>query len=190
MKISEVGTIKAELSMMDIQWLQKFVYEIELPNCYVEIGTREGGSALFARLANKDVEIYTIDPKPLFNCWKIRPEEIKIISITGCSLREANKWSKPIGVLFIDGNHKKAQGPMAKDDFYAWEKFVVKGGVIIFHDYSDHPLWADVRKDCDDVIEENKDKYMVVFKPDFNNPIHCASSSITLHTSFVILKKK
>jgi cephalosporin hydroxylase len=71
--ISKVGIIKAELSVLDIQFLQEHIHEIELPNCYVEIGTRFGGSSLFARLANNDIDIYTIDPKPNWSLWKINP---------------------------------------------------------------------------------------------------------------------
>ncbi len=190
MKISEAGIIKAELSMLDIQFLQKYVSEIELPNCYVEIGTREGGSALFARLANKDIDIYTIDPKPILDGWKINPIEFKIHSIVGKSLEIVKDWNKPIGVLFIDGNHKKEQGPMAKEDFGAWEKFVIEGGIVIFHDYSPSPLWKDVFKDCNEVMEETKDKYNLIFKPDFNNPIKFPSSLKVYGTSFVIIKKK
>ena len=189
MKISETGIVKAELSVLDIQFLQKYVHEIELPHCYVEIGTRFGGSTLFARLANKDIDIYTIDPMPDWSLWKADPIEFNIHSIVGKSLEVVEKWERSIGVLFIDGNHKRANGPMAKEDFYAWEKFVIRGGIVIFHDYDKNPIWDDVRKDCDEVMEENKDRYDILYKTDFK-PVEFPKSKSTHSSSFVILKKK
>jgi hypothetical protein len=76
-----------------------------------------------------------------------------------------------------------------KEDFYAWEKFVVKGGIIIFHDYSPESLWKDVFKDCNEVMAETKDRYDIVYKPDFK-PIKFPESKTTYSTSLVILKKK
>lgn len=172
MKFEKTGVIKVELNTLDVQWIQRFVSDTKLP--YVEIGTRYGGSSLFARMANKDIDIYTIDPKPDWGCWKIKPEEIGINSIVGYSLDVVKIWDKPIGVLFIDGCHT---GTAAKDDYYAWEKFVVKGGVIIIHDYSyQDKRFKDVFDCCNEIIKNTP--YEVIFVPDKTSP-----------TSVVILKK-
>lgn len=67
-------------------------------------------------------------------------------------------WNKPIGVLFIDGDHTKAG-----EDFEAWEKFVVPGGIILFHDYiTDQDV--SVVKDCDRLVIPNKN-YLVLYMP-------------------------
>ena len=172
MNFENVGTIKVELSAIDAQWIQKFVSDTKLP--YVEIGTRYGGSSLFARIANKDIDIYTIDPKPDWSCWNIDPKEIGINSIVGYSLDVAKTWDKPIGVLFIDGYHI---GTAAKDDYYAWEKFVVKGGVILIHDYSfQDKRFKDVFDCCNEIMKDTS--YEIVFVPDE-----------VAKTSVVILKK-
>jgi len=184
----ETGIIKSELEMLDIQYLQKLVFEVKPPNCYLEIGTREGGSALFARLANKDIEIHAIDPKPILDGWQFHPREFGINIIVGTSLSEAKKWNKPIGVLLIDGNHVRAHGDMAKEDFYAWEKFIVKGGYVLIHDYSPGDLWKDVVKDCDEIIKESN--YKLIFKPNLKEPMRFPSTKSTAYTtSLVILQK-
>jgi predicted O-methyltransferase YrrM len=184
-KISDLNLIKAELNTIDVQVLQKYVQDIKKPNCYVEIGTREGGSALFARIANKDVDIYAIDPKPILDSWNIAIEKFGIRVIIKESIDIAEIWTHPIGVLFIDGDHTTAY-----DDFIAWEKYVVKGGIVIFHDYGQGEKWSKVVEDCDRVIEEYKDKYELILKPDFNNPVIPPSSLKGLPFSVVVLKKK
>ncbi len=171
------GFFEPELMKLDIQWIQKSISEISPPNCYVEIGMRKGGSAFTAKIANKEVDVYTIDINPQLDEWKVKPETLGITVIKNESLKEAETWNKPIGVLFIDGNHVSSVGPAAKEDFYAWEKHVVKGGYILFHDYSLNPIYKDVVADCNEVSKD--DRYEIFFKPNF-----------VQHTSIFILRKK
>ena len=151
----------------DKEILKKYTSKIEEPNCYVEIGTHEGGSALFAS-ENTERPVYSID-----NVNKLT-DEPKFNFILGNSLDVAKTFDKPIGVLFIDGDHFQAG-----KDFEAWKDKVVKGGYILFHDYIEHTEWC-VTTDCDNIMEKYKNEYEVIFKP--NLPAD--------NTSILILRKK
>ena len=54
-----------------------------------------------------------------------------IIPILGYSKNVAKTWDMPVRLLFIDGDHDYDS---IKDDFFCWEKHVIEGGVIGFHD--------------------------------------------------------
>ena len=47
------------------------------------------------------------------------------------SYRAAKGWRRPIRLLWIDGSHKYED---VKMDFLLWERHLVKGGIIAFHD--------------------------------------------------------
>lgn len=47
------------------------------------------------------------------------------------SEKVAKKWKKPIRLLFIDGAHEY---DMVEQDYALWEPFVVRNGLIAFHD--------------------------------------------------------
>ncbi len=156
--------IFVQLNPFDKEVIQKYCATLEQPNCYVEIGTDMGGSAILARGSTK-ADVHTIDIRNQFQY------ELKGINkIVGASVDVAKSWNKPIGVLFIDGNHTEA-----KADFLAWEKYVVKGGYILFHDHIVSPYFT-VIEDCAEVVD---DKYEIIYKPtDLEN------------TRILIIKKK
>ncbi|MCK9370826.1 class I SAM-dependent methyltransferase [Candidatus Dojkabacteria bacterium] len=154
-----------QLNPFDVEVLKKYCATIEKPNCYLEIGTDMAGSALLAR-ENTPV-VYTID---IMRKHNLIVEGIDFI--IGKSVEVAEKWDKPIGVLFIDGNHTEA-----KADFLAWEKHVAKGGYVLFHDYIPEPTFT-VVKDCDELFFGNEN-YELIYRPlDYNN------------TRILILRKK
>ena len=149
--------LKIELENEDIKVLRKYVKTIEEPNCYVEIGTGEGGSSLIARTAT-DRPIYTIDKADKFilsDCGL----EINFINKTS---EEALKdWKEPIGVLFIDGHHNEAY-----QDFLFWGKYVVKGGYVLFHDYfTSGAEEYTVIKDCEPIL--SNPNYEKLYIPNF-----------------------
>ena len=159
-----------QLNPFDKEVIQKYCAMLEKPNCYVEIGTDEGGSALVAKGAT-DVDIYTIDKDK-----KYRFEDPAINFITKPSVEVAETWNKPVGVLFIDGDHNQV-----KADFNAWEKHVVSGGYILFHDYIKESSFT-VIEDCDGLFNDN-DNYEIVYKPD-------NSTETIENTRCLIVKKK
>ena len=143
--------ILVQLNQFDKKIIQKYCATIKPSNCYVEIGTSEGGSALVARGATK-ADIYTIDIN------NYHPDIPDINFITKPSVEVAETWNKPIGVLFIDGNHQDA-----KKDFLAWEKHIVKGGYILFHDYIIEGGFT-VVEDCDELFVDNPN-YELIYRP-------------------------
>lgn len=52
-------------------------------------------------------------------------------AMVGSSEEIVRQWTKPIRLLFIDGDHAYEA---SKKDFELWSPFVVRGGVIAFHD--------------------------------------------------------
>jgi len=52
--------------------------------------------------------------------------------ILGESTKVAQNWTKPIDLLFIDGDHRYVG---VKRDILAWSKWVKVNGMMAFHDY-------------------------------------------------------
>jgi predicted O-methyltransferase YrrM len=63
------------------------------------------------------------------------------------------KWEKPVSLLFIDGLHDYKN---VARDFEHFEKWIVLGGYIIFHDYADY--WPGVKVFVDALLETGKYK--------------------------------
>ncbi len=59
------------------------------------------------------------------------------------SLDALVSWNDPIRLLFIDGDHAYEA---VKSDFMGWERFVVPGGLVAFHDVD---RWDDSQKKLD-----------------------------------------
>lgn len=176
--LPEQSHIETQLTEQDIKYLEKFAKEIRLCNCYLEIGTRCGGSALIvARAVNERVAVYSIDPNPDFTAWKGENELSGINFIRGLSQNIAKKWNKPIQMLFIDGHHDEA-----KYDFDAWEKFVVTQGIIIFHDFARHS--PKVISDCVNICLTRNDFEPVIW-PGINTP----ESPHNITSSMFIIRK-
>lgn len=58
--------------------------------------------------------------------------------VVGTSREAAREWTRPISLLWIDGDHEYES---VKEDFLLWEQHVVEGGVVALHDtlYWDGP---------------------------------------------------
>jgi len=132
----------ADQSELDLETLSIYASQVDPPNCYIEIGTYKGGSALAVlQILKPGVEVYTVDPLD-----QVVNKSEKIHYITNRSVETSQGWDKPIGALFIDADHARAM-----EDFLAWEKFVVLDGCILFHDYAPQHS-PQVVKDCDQII--------------------------------------
>ncbi len=55
----------------------------------------------------------------------------------GYSSQVAERWAKPVDMLFIDGNHAFEA---VRDDFLMWSRFVKAGGIVAFHDTYFEPV--------------------------------------------------
>jgi predicted O-methyltransferase YrrM len=110
----------------------------------VEIGVAEGVSAIALR-QNMKVEgtLYLIDPFhlsrfPIFNFTKRAAHRAvesfprgTVVWIDKFSSEAVRTWNNPIDLLLIDGDHTETG---VRQDWESWSRFVVPGGVVIFHD--------------------------------------------------------
>ena len=155
-----LNSIPVNLTDDDAITIMDCVKQITPPNCYVEIGTGLGGSSVVAQHAVPEgIEVYTIDPDGdniLTDEKKADLEEIGVRYIHKTSLETVREWDKPIQVLFIDGDHSQAGM-----DFAAWEKYLIPGAIVLFHDYAIHS--PDVIRDCANVARTRG--YTILFQP-------------------------
>jgi predicted O-methyltransferase YrrM len=62
--------------------------------------------------------------------------EEHVIAIVGRSADVARLWSRPIGMLFIDGGHTEAA---ATTDYEGWAPRITAGGALVIHDVFPNP---------------------------------------------------
>jgi len=129
------------LTVEEAQLLYRLAQRSLAAGVIVEIGSFRGGSAII--LAKGVAEgngnkVYAIDPLPLLEKKLLIKENLKKAGVADRvelifqkSETVVRNWNKPISLLWIDGS-KDYDNP--KLDFLAWEKFLIKGGVIAFHD--------------------------------------------------------
>jgi hypothetical protein len=137
--LKSIGKCEPNLTEKEAEFLYNIDNKVPKSGEIVEIGSYKGGSAIIiAEGSNKKRKIYTIDSHP----YKILENQLKnnissfglnrtVILIKGDSEKVADKWSKPISFLFIDGDHLYGK---AKKDFILWEKYLMVGGLIAMHD--------------------------------------------------------
>jgi len=121
------------------------------PGVIVEIGAYKGRSATalgFGSQSNDNTMVFSIDPfKPFTACsgMHIRHDSYdvfchnmtrlwlnEIVNPIRATSEEAHKdWTRPIRVLFIDGDHRYE---MVKKDYEMWVPHVSKGGMVFLHD--------------------------------------------------------
>lgn len=66
--------------------------------------------------------------------------------VIASSLDAAASWSRPVRVLFIDGHHSYEA---TRADFEAWQKFIISGGLVCFHDVTH---WDGVTRFYDELL--------------------------------------
>jgi len=156
MKIKEIEKVMERVKVLNTKEERVAFYEYakDVPDggIIVDIGTAAGGSALVFAMASKpNVKVYTIDPKKNLDFLDRRKEtklEKKLIFINKTSEDTAKGWNKKIDLLFIDGIHNY---PGVMNDFTWFKKFVVKGGIVMFHDYY---LYGDtIGKAVDEIVK-------------------------------------
>jgi hypothetical protein len=110
----------------------------------VEIGVAEGVSAIALRqVMAADGTLHLIDPFhlsriPILNFTRRTAHRLvgsrdrgSIVWIEQFSSDAVRTWSSPIDFLLIDGDHT---GNGVRRDWNDWNRFVVPGGIVIFHD--------------------------------------------------------
>ena len=115
----------------------------------VEIGVAEGASAVALReVMAPGGCLSLIDPFHLsrmrgVNATKraahravARCPNGRVAWIEQLSTAAVKDWSRPIDFLFIDGDHSEAG---VEQDWQQWHRFVVPGGIVVFHDAAVFP---------------------------------------------------
>ena len=122
-------------------------------HCVVEIGVYEGASALtLQQMLDTDAELHLIDPfgrhpDALPNGWGATEWATRRVLARAGRRRKGDRptlcwhpalssevaaaWSKPVDLVFIDGDHSEAGCEL---DWLAWSPFVSVGGHVVFHD--------------------------------------------------------
>jgi Methyltransferase domain len=110
----------------------------------VEIGVAEGVSALAMREAmNENATLYLIDPFhlsrfPALNFVKRTARRAvascsrgNVVWIDKFSHDAVRTWNAKVDLLMIDGDHSERG---VQRDWDEWSRFVMPGGIVIFHD--------------------------------------------------------
>lgn len=151
----------------------------------VEIGSFKGKSTIWiakgSKLANRE-KVYAIDPhtgsienKPGHKFFKNMPPSGTTKNIFLKNLRKynVNDWVIPliktsqdalkdwkgdsIRFLFIDGDHRYKY---VERDFLGWEKYLIRGGIIVFHDYY---VWPGPTKVVDKYLRNSTEYSLLGF---------------------------
>ena len=123
----------------------------------VEIGSYRGKSTVTLALGSRDhhrVPVYAIDPHETFTGvmgFEFRPadrteflrnllrcqvsEIVRVINLQSCVA--AAGWNRPVGLLWIDGDHRYES---VKRDLDCWERHLAPGALVALHDSTDPDL--------------------------------------------------
>ena len=164
----KLSALKGFLRPIEGETLAKLASTIPQEQAIVEIGSYMGKSTCYLASGTTGAMVYAIDlwekgnyqkryknPKT-FLAFKKQISSMgvdsKITIIKGNSIEVAKTWDKPVGLLFIDGNHAYSY---VKADYESWHKFVVPDGYIAFHDYNnpDYPTVVGVAQFVNEVIK-------------------------------------
>jgi predicted O-methyltransferase YrrM len=122
----------------DCQALTEYASKVK-NGLIVEIGAFVGVSTRTLALASPTSKVVTIDPfvdpcigQDTLDEFIKNTKGLDVELVVTTSDNAFNMWNKPIDFLHIDGNHDYEQ---VKRDL-RWIKFVKKGGVVFFHDYT------------------------------------------------------
>jgi len=120
-----------------------------------EIGVWKGKSlALMSALRPKHMRVIGIDPLELANqdkevrhYWqRIYPDAVIIQEYSQYALGRVRELSVSLSLLHIDGGHLKANVFL---DFLLYSPLVLKGGIVVFDDYTDDQSSPEVRPAID-----------------------------------------
>jgi predicted O-methyltransferase YrrM len=123
--------------------------------CIVEVGSYRGRSSValgLGSLSGHKVDVFAIEPHEPFTSLgggrHFGPEDraafFRAMTRTGAyqvvhlvnlpSTQAAAGWSRPIGMVFIDGDHSY---DAVKSDLDSWEPHVVSGGIVVLDDVTE-----------------------------------------------------
>lgn len=148
--LEQLAALEGYLTTSEGQRLAELAMSVRTEHAIVEVGSFKGkstcylgvGSRLGARAPVFAIDLWELHPSDrysspeVFRKWR---EQIAAMNLEGLvtpirceSGALGPRFSQPIGLLFIDGNH--GYESVARD-FFAWSPNIVPGGVVAFHDY-------------------------------------------------------
>jgi len=144
-------TIEGMISDAEAAALMELAGAVPPGACIVEVGSYRGRSTAALALGAGGAPVYAVEPHEAFEGvlgGKFGPadrraffenllyagvvEKVRLVNLS--SEVVCGGWTRPIGLLWIDGDHT-AEG--VRRDFEAWEPFLQPGGVVAFHDALD-----------------------------------------------------
>lgn len=138
----QTADVEGWLSEKEGLYLYSLARLVSKLGCIVEIGSWKGKSTIWLAMGSQAVgggKVYAVDPHtPDGSSEKAFRENIKkagvesiVVPMVMSSIEAVQGWQKPIGILWIDGDHKYRG---VRSDFFGWYPHVVEGGVIALHD--------------------------------------------------------
>lgn len=191
--LTALHTVEGWLSEHEALLLYILAKKIPASGEIVEIGSYKGRStiALAAGIieSKKKGMVWSVDPhdgiihidngsthRGTFAAFQknIRNANVEnfVHPIVNTSKKAAKEWKKPIRLLFLDGLHDFEH---TREDYRVWSPWVVKGGVIAFHDAfcGEKGVWNVVneyvfrRKDIVDIGTTSSIIYIIIGNPSF-----------------------
>lgn len=150
------------LSADEVRFLRLLARSIEKRSpVIVNIGAGAGTSGLAFREARPDADLTTIDIRALGPLGGLEGErnafDIANLryphQILGDSKAIAEKWKKPVDLLFVDGDHSEDG---IRGDINGWLPHVVEDGIIAMHDYEGSEWDGNVKPVTDELLSHNE----------------------------------
>jgi MMP 1-O-methyltransferase len=84
-----------------------------------------------------DPETGKVNTLPIFQRTIVEAGlENSVVAVVGDSASIATRWTRPVGLVFIDGGHSEAA---AAADFDGWTPHLLSGGLLLIHDVFPDP---------------------------------------------------
>lgn len=159
-----LSTLEGKLSEHEGRRLADLAGAVSVEHTIVEVGSFKGKSACYLGVGSKHgshAPVYAVDlwelhewdqyaSRAVFAKWREQVAQMNVDDIVTPIRCESSVMGKlfgaPIGLLFIDGNHAFES---VERDFHAWQRHVIPGGVVAFHDYDNPKYGIGVRKFVD-----------------------------------------
>lgn len=140
--------VEGWLSRVEGRVLYELAHNVDPDSCIVEIGSWKGRSTIWLAAGAKaglGARVVAIDPHEgsalhsdgestehaLRQNLDVAGVSDQVDVVVGTSEAAAERWSRPIGLLWIDGDHAYES---VRRDFLLWEGNVVDGGIVALHD--------------------------------------------------------